>query len=173
MSKSGIFSFSIRIFSLFLSGMKSKSRAEITLKTAFFQKWSRTRNRFNVTIRHVIFPDSSRRFPPGIYQDKRLVAIPNKAITNRSQLVRHLSGFTCGITCRVLVGSTCGVNLWGQLVGSNLSGTCPVQCSVNHKSGSLFHYPGQLFYRQPPAFSQLRKPLQWPRQISVHPGQNI
>ena len=110
MSKSGIFSFSIRIFSLFLSGMKSKSRAEITLKTAFFQKWSRTRNRFNVTIRYVIFPDSSRRFPAEFYQDKRLVAIPSKAITNKS----YLSG-------------TCRVNLWGQLVGLNLSGACPVR----------------------------------------------
>ena len=123
MSKSGIFSFSIRIFSLFLSGMKSKSRAEITLKTAFFQKWSRTRNRFNVTIRYVISPDSSRRFPTEIYQDKRLVAIPSKAITKQV------------ITCPVLVrfylwgnlSGTCRVNLWGQLVGLNLSGTCPVR----------------------------------------------
>ena len=123
MSKSGIFSFSRGIFSLFLSGMKSKSRAEITLKTAFFQKWSRTRNRFNVTIRYVIFPDSSRRFPTEIYQDKRLVAIPSKAITKQV------------ITCPVLVrfylwgnlSGTCRVNLWGQLVGLNLSGTCPVR----------------------------------------------
>ena len=126
MSKSGIFSFSIRIFSLFLSGMKSKSRAEITLKTAFFQKWSRTRNRFNVTIRYVMFPDSSRRFPTEIYQDKRLVAIPSKASTNKS----YLSG-TCPVLVRFYLwgnlSGTCRVNLWGQLVGLNLSGTCPVR----------------------------------------------
>ena len=128
MSKSGFFSFSIGISSLFLSGMKSKSRAKITLKTAFFQKWSRTRNRFNVTIRYVIFSDSSRCFPAENYQDKRLVAIPSKAITNKSYLsaepVRGSLGDSLGDSLSDACPMLVRFYLWG-----NLSGTCGVSLS--------------------------------------------
>ena len=132
MSKSGIFSFSIRIFSLFLSGMKSKSRTEITLKTAFFQKWSRTRNRFNVTIRYVMFPDSSRCFPTEFYQKERLVAIPIKQLqtshTCRLNLCGAAWGTAWGTACPVHLSDACPMlvrfYLWG-----NLSGTCGVSLS--------------------------------------------